>query len=119
MDFSPALPTAAVQMHIPAKFRLVIFGVEPIAMSSSSNRDANSTLVTRHSSLVTRYFPFATNHCLLSRRLHAAFFSFSQRPKPHPSFRTQQADFFFPLRSREAVGLRSEKSLFAFLRVDI
>ncbi len=25
---------------------------------------------------------------------------------PHPSFRTKQADFFFPLRSCEVVGLR-------------
>jgi hypothetical protein len=32
----------------------------------------------------------------------------------HPSFRTEQADFFFPLRSCEAVGLRREKSLFLF-----
>src|SRR6266446_1231544 len=33
-----------------------------------------------------------------------------------PSFRTEQADFFFPLRSCEAVGLRREKSLFLFAR---
>jgi hypothetical protein len=31
-----------------------------------------------------------------------------------PSFRTEQADFFFRIRSRECVGLRREKSLFSF-----
>src|SRR6266850_470469 len=30
----------------------------------------------------------------------------------HPSFRTERADFFFPLRSCEVVGLCREKSLF-------
>src|SRR5260370_5545442 len=35
------------------------------------------------------------------------------RTKPYPSFRTQQADFFFRFRSCESVGLRREKSLFA------
>ena len=29
---------------------------------------------------------------------------------PHPSFRAEQADFFFPLPSCEAVGLRRETS---------
>ncbi len=33
---------------------------------------------------------------------------------PPPSFRTEQADFFFRFRSCEVVGLRSEKSLFLF-----
>src|SRR5260370_29643903 len=37
---------------------------------------------------------------------------FPNDPPPPPSFRAEQADFFFPLRSREAVGLRREKSLF-------
>jgi hypothetical protein len=31
-----------------------------------------------------------------------------------PSFRTEQAEVFFPVRSSEPVGLRREKSLFAF-----
>jgi hypothetical protein len=31
-----------------------------------------------------------------------------------PSFRAKQADFFFPFRSCETVGLRSEKSLQGF-----
>jgi len=30
--------------------------------------------------------------------------------KPHPSFRTEQADFFFRIRSCECVGLRRETS---------
>src|SRR5258708_4145424 len=34
---------------------------------------------------------------------------------PRPSFRTEQADFFFPFHSRERVGLRREKSLCVFL----
>jgi hypothetical protein len=34
--------------------------------------------------------------------------------RPHPSFRTEQADFFFLIRSCECVGLRREKSLFLF-----
>jgi hypothetical protein len=33
-----------------------------------------------------------------------------------PSFRTEQADFFFRFRSSESVGLRREKSLFLFHR---
>ena len=33
---------------------------------------------------------------------------------PTPSFRTEQADFFFRFRSRESVGLRREESLFVF-----
>jgi hypothetical protein len=37
------------------------------------------------------------------------------QPAPTPSFRTEQADFFFPFHSRERVGLRREKSLFASL----
>jgi hypothetical protein len=32
---------------------------------------------------------------------------------PHPSFRTEQADFFFPFCSCKTVGLRREKSLFS------
>jgi len=35
----------------------------------------------------------------------------SRYPAP-PSFRTEQADFFFRIRSCECVGLRREKSLF-------
>ena len=35
-------------------------------------------------------------------------------PTLQPSFRTEQADFFFPIRSCGPVGLRREKSLFAF-----
>src|SRR6266851_2835389 len=45
-----------------------------------------------------------------------AFLQTSARHHPTPSFRTEQADFFFPLRSREAVGLCREKSLFLFPR---
>src|SRR6266478_2271456 len=41
---------------------------------------------------------------------------FPNDPPPPPSFRAEQADFFFPLRSCEAVGLRREKSLFLFAR---
>jgi hypothetical protein len=39
------------------------------------------------------------------------------KPPQHliPSFRTEQADFFFRIRSCECVGLRREKSLFAFV----
>jgi len=37
-------------------------------------------------------------------------------PAITPSFRTEQADFFFRFRSRESVGLRREKSLFLFHR---
>jgi len=33
-------------------------------------------------------------------------------PLAQPSFRTEQVDFFFPVRSCEPVGLRREKSLF-------
>jgi hypothetical protein len=40
--------------------------------------------------------------------------TYSQPAHAHPSFRTERADFFFPLRSCEAVGLRKEKSLFLF-----
>jgi hypothetical protein len=35
-------------------------------------------------------------------------------PTLQPSFQTEQADFFFPFRSCERVGLRREKSLFTF-----
>jgi hypothetical protein len=34
--------------------------------------------------------------------------------RAHPSFRTERAGFFFPLRSCEAAGSRREKSLFLF-----
>jgi hypothetical protein len=37
-------------------------------------------------------------------------------PPPTPSFRTEQADFFFRFRSCESVGPRREKSLFFFHR---
>src|SRR5712692_5185149 len=55
-------------------------------------------------------FPFAHYYTDLSN--HSALATPSSRP-PAPSFRTEQADFFFPLRSCEAVGLRREKSLFS------
>src|SRR3989454_8971702 len=44
--------------------------------------------------------------------------TFAQRlraPTLCPSFRTEQADFFFPFRSCERVGLRREKSLSSLL----
>jgi hypothetical protein len=40
-------------------------------------------------------------------------------PTPPPSFRTEQADFFFRIRSCECVGLRSEKSLFLLSFFDL
>src|SRR5229473_3318653 len=57
----------------------------------------------------------------LRRRLGSRFFERSvqasvlhpvARRATHPSFRTEQADFFFRIRSCECVGLRREKSLF-------
>src|SRR6266571_832702 len=36
-------------------------------------------------------------------------------PRPPPSFRTEQADFFFPFCSCKTVGLRREKSLFSLI----
>jgi len=43
-----------------------------------------------------------------------ALFARSAAYQTQLSFRTQQADFFFPVRSCEPVGLRREKSLFDF-----
>ncbi len=42
-----------------------------------------------------------------------AFRFHPHRAQPRPSFRTEQADFFFRIRSCECVGLRREKSLFS------
>jgi hypothetical protein len=50
-----------------------------------------------------------------SERSRTTFSCLSTSP-PHPSFRTEQADFFFRFRSCESVGLRREKSLFLFHR---
>src|SRR5947209_4268123 len=50
---------------------------------------------------------------LFASRLAALFGSPWQPAPPTPSFRTEQTDFFFRIRSCECVGLRSEKSLFA------
>jgi hypothetical protein len=58
--------------------------------------------------------PFLNSACAPPPR--RAFLQTSARHHPTPSFRTEQADFFFPLRSREAVGLCREKSLFLFPR---
>jgi hypothetical protein len=51
---------------------------------------------------------------VLLRQYYDKAFTFSQPAHAHPSFRTERADFFLPLRSCEAVGLRREKSLFLF-----
>ena len=44
-----------------------------------------------------------------------ALFARSAAYQTQLSFRTEQADFFFPVRSCEPVGLRREESLFDFL----
>src|SRR5437899_10161169 len=41
--------------------------------------------------------------------------AYTAAPTLHPSFRAEQADSFFRVRSRERVGLQCEESLFALL----
>src|SRR2546427_12417615 len=47
-----------------------------------------------------------------------AALSFHPTAHAHPSFQTERADFFFPVRSCELVGSRREKSLFLIRRPD-
>ena len=55
-------------------------------------------------------FAFCASQMILRDRRERV--DFLRPPHAQPSFRAEQADFFFPLGSSEPVGLRREKSLF-------
>src|SRR5260370_23553774 len=90
-------------------------------------RQPPSSTLFPYATLFRSSFAHFASRMILPDRTERADFPRCPRPPPvistgagrpphvahatQPSFRTEQADFFFPLRSCEAVGLRREKSL--------